>query len=196
MVYRLQWLAISFEKWGAENLGIFQVAPSVANQPAPYSGEEKTNKHKQLLGIVPEMGGGSNCFCVSLLLGEKGKHINKFPRKSQEKAGRVPGQSWENPGTIPWKFCLCVFLVCWFFPDPTYTGLSGPSGPKCQKGPQKSPKSFGNSPNRLFRHFPEDTQTCDPVGQLQNRFRASGPKQEKNRKKKKENGLPQKIGKK
>ena len=46
---------------------------------------------------------------------EKGKHINKIPRKSQEKAGRVPGQSRDNPGTIPWKFCLCVFLFIGFF---------------------------------------------------------------------------------
>ena len=34
-------------------------------------------------------------------LGQKGKHINKNSRKSQENAGTVPGQSWDNPGTIP-----------------------------------------------------------------------------------------------
>ena len=45
-----------------------------------------------------------------------------------------------------------------------YRGLSGPSGPKCRKSlenvsrglrprnPEKSPKSLGNSPKRLFRH--------------------------------------------
>ena len=32
--------------------------------------------------------------CV--FLGEDGKHINKSPRKSQENAGTVPGQSHEN----------------------------------------------------------------------------------------------------
>ena len=44
--------------------------------------------------------------------------------------------------------------------------LSGPSGPECRKSlenvsrrlrrnPGKFPKSLGNSPERLFRHFPE-----------------------------------------
>ena len=33
--------------------------------------------------------------------GEKGKHINKIPRKSQENSGTVPEQSWDNPGKIP-----------------------------------------------------------------------------------------------
>ena len=37
-----------------------------------YSGEEKTNRHKQLFGIVPGMGEGQICFCVALLLAEKG----------------------------------------------------------------------------------------------------------------------------
>ena len=51
-------------------------------------------------------------------LGEKGKHINKIPRKSQENARTVPGRSQDNPGTVPWKFCLCAFLFI--------GGLSGP----------------------------------------------------------------------
>ena len=55
------------------------------------------NKHKQLLGIVPGMGGGQMLFMCCVFLGEKGKHINKIPRESQER----PGQSRDNPGTIP-----------------------------------------------------------------------------------------------
>ena len=81
------------------------------------SGEKTTNKLKQLCGIVPEMGGGQIVYVFPFFL-EKGKHINKILRKSQEKAGRVPGQSRENPGTIPRKFCLCVFLFIGFFPGP------------------------------------------------------------------------------
>ena len=82
---------------------------------AQARGANKTNKHKQLHGIVPEMGGGSNCLCVPLFPGEKGKHINKIPRKSQEKAGTVPGQSRDNPGQSCENFvyvfpCLLVFL--------------------------------------------------------------------------------------
>ena len=41
-------------------------------------------------------GWGSKCLCVSHFPGERRKHINKIPRKSQEKAGRVPGQSREH----------------------------------------------------------------------------------------------------
>ena len=36
------------------------------------SGMEKTNTHKQILGVVPGMGRGQICLCVALLLGEKG----------------------------------------------------------------------------------------------------------------------------
>ena len=64
-------------------------------------GRKKINKHKQLRGIVPEMGGGQIVYVFPFFPMEKGKHINKIPRKSQEKAGRVPGQSRDNPGTIP-----------------------------------------------------------------------------------------------
>ena len=69
----------------------------------------------------------------------KGKHINKIPRKSQGKAGTVPGQSRDNPGTIPWTFCLFLFmcfLVCWFFPGPNFWGLSGPR-PKRRLAPNE-----------------------------------------------------------
>ena len=66
--------------------------------------------------------------------------------------------SGESPRT-----CDSQFLG-WNQPAP-YRGLSGPSGPKCRKSlenvsrglrePRKSPESLGNSPKRLFRHFPE-----------------------------------------
>ena len=36
------------------------------------SGEKKTNKHKQLLGIVPGMGGGQICLCVAFFGEKKG----------------------------------------------------------------------------------------------------------------------------
>ena len=55
------------------------------NREVQHSAGKKTNKHKQLRGIVQEMGGGQIVYVCSLLLGEKGKHINKIPRKSQEK---------------------------------------------------------------------------------------------------------------
>ena len=38
----------------------------------PYSAEKKTNKHKQLLGIVPGMGGGQIRLCVAFFLDKKG----------------------------------------------------------------------------------------------------------------------------
>ena len=56
--------------------------------------KKKTNKHKQLRGIIPEMVGGQSVYVFPVFLGKK--HINKIPRKSQEKAGRVPGQSREH----------------------------------------------------------------------------------------------------
>ena len=64
------------------------------------SGDRKNNKHKQLIGTVPGMGGGSNLFMCYPFLRGKWKRINKIPRKSQEYGGTVPGQSLDNPGTI------------------------------------------------------------------------------------------------
>ena len=73
-------------------------------------GNEKNNKHEQPFGIVPGMGGGQIGLCVALVLGEKGKHINKNPRKFHENAGTVPGQSRDNPV----KNLFMCFLVYWF----------------------------------------------------------------------------------
>ena len=50
---------------------------------------------------------GSNLFMCCPFLGRKGKYINKIPRKSQDNAGTVAGQTREN--------CVCVLsylLVC------------------------------------------------------------------------------------
>ena len=58
-----------------------------------FIGEEKTNKHKQLFGIVPGMGGGQNCLCVPFLLGKKGNIYTKFKENLKKK----PGQSRDNP---------------------------------------------------------------------------------------------------
>ena len=52
------------------------------------------------------MGGGQIVY-VFPFPGEKGKHINKIPRKSQEKAGTVPGYN-------PVKILFMRFLVYWF----------------------------------------------------------------------------------
>ena len=57
----------------------------------------KTNTHKQLFGIVPGMG-GVRMVDVLPFSCEKRKHIQ---RRSQENAGTIPGQSWDNPGTAP-----------------------------------------------------------------------------------------------
>ena len=71
------------------------------------SGDKKTNKHKQLCGIVPEMRGGQLVYVFSFFLGKR-EHINKIPRKSQKKAGTVPGQSLDNPVRIMFM-CFLVF---------------------------------------------------------------------------------------
>ena len=50
----------------------------------------------------------------SLVPGEKEKHKNKIPRKSQEKAGTVPGSSRE---IFVYSFsCLLVFFPALFSP--------------------------------------------------------------------------------
>ena len=80
-----------------------------------FSGDKKTNKYKQLLGIVPD-GWWSNLFlCAALLLSEKRQHINKIPRKSQEKCrdipGTIPGSSWDNPMKILFTIDAEIYSV-------------------------------------------------------------------------------------
>ena len=60
---------------------------------AKNRGRKKTNKHKQLCGIVPEMGGGSNCLCVPFFMGKRETH----KQNSQE----ISGKGRESPGTVP-----------------------------------------------------------------------------------------------
>ena len=59
---------------------------------------ETTNKsqHKQLSGVVPGKDGGQFCLHVAFSSWEKGKHINKISRKSQE----MSGQSRDSPMKI------------------------------------------------------------------------------------------------
>ena len=64
-------------------------------------GRKKPININNFTGLSRKWVGVKLFICVSPFPGEKGKHINKIPRKSQEKAGRVPGQSRDNPGTIP-----------------------------------------------------------------------------------------------
>ena len=88
-------------------------------QDSVYVRGEKTNKHQQLFGIVPGMGGGQICLCVAFFLGEKGKHINKIPRKSQKSAGTVPGQSRDYTGQSGENF-VYVFCCLLVFSGPDY----------------------------------------------------------------------------
>ena len=66
------------------------VSKSRSCHPKHNSGGKKSNKHKQLRGIVPEMGGGQIVYVFPFFSGEMWKK-DKNPRKSQEKAGTVPG---------------------------------------------------------------------------------------------------------
>ena len=74
-----------------------------------HSGGKENNKHKQLGGIVLEMGGGQIVYmCFPFSLGKKETH----KQNSQEisgKAGTVPGQSREN-------FVYVFFLFIDFLP--------------------------------------------------------------------------------
>ena len=53
-------------------------------------GRKPKKKPKQLFRIIPGMGGVNLLICC-LSPGERWRHINKIPRKSQENAGTVPG---------------------------------------------------------------------------------------------------------
>ena len=62
---------------------------------------------------------GDKLFMCFVFPGDIGKHINKILRKSQEKAGTVPGQSRDNPVNI----MFMSFLVYWLFPGPNKWSL-------------------------------------------------------------------------
>ena len=71
------------------------------------SGKEKTHKQFTNLRDCPGTGGGAKnvfmCFFRVIPYGGEKTHKQNPP---------------QNPGTIPWKFCLCVFLFIGFFPGP------------------------------------------------------------------------------
>ena len=67
-------------------------------------GDKTNNKHKQLFGIVPGTGGGQVCLCVACLWDPE-KETHNVPRKSQENAGTVLGQSRDA------FRCLLAFLA-------------------------------------------------------------------------------------
>ena len=68
------------------------------------------NKHKQLRGIVPEMGGGQIVYVFPFSWGKKETHkqnSQEISGKGRESPGTVPGQSREN---FVYVFaCLLVF---------------------------------------------------------------------------------------
>ena len=101
-------------------------------------GGKQPNKHKQLRRIVPEWV-GPNCLCASLFPGERGKHINKIPKKSQEKAETVPAQSRDNPENNPVKILFMCFLVIVEIPWTWEKESRGQKPKSLQKVSKKSP---------------------------------------------------------
>ena len=63
-------------------------------------GAKKTNKHKQLLGIVPEMDGGQIVYVFLFFLGKKREthkqNSQEISEKGRDSPGIIPGQSREN----------------------------------------------------------------------------------------------------
>ena len=74
-------------------------------QKAPNSGEKKAININNFRNC-PGNGWGSTLLMCSLVFGEKHRHINKIPRKSQRK---MPAQS---------RDFFCVFSCLFFFPAP------------------------------------------------------------------------------
>ena len=66
-----------------------------------FGGQQKTNKHKQLRGIVAEMGGGQIVYVFPFFLGKRETH----KQNSQE----ISEKGRDSPGII------CVFLFIGFF---------------------------------------------------------------------------------
>ena len=81
------------------------------------SGDEKTNKHKPFLGIVPGMGRDQICLCFALSLDEKGNTSTKFPGNLGKHL--KPGMSRDSfAGAIPGNFCFSAFSYLLFFSWP------------------------------------------------------------------------------
>ena len=75
------------------------------------SGAKKTSKHKQLRGIVPEMGGGQIVHVFLFFLGKTREthkqNSQEVSEKGQDSPGIIAGQSREN--------YVSVFLIYSFF---------------------------------------------------------------------------------
>ena len=106
----------------------------MAGSAVRYSGEKKTNKHKQLRGIVPEMGGGRIVYVFPLFSGKKKAHKHKLfclvgpsfsPDLSQGQIQFVPGtnpvKNWDKPRNYPYS-------TQW---KPDFTGLVPGTNPVC-----------------------------------------------------------------
>ena len=69
--------------------------------PPQISRKQKTRNINIILGLSREQVGVKNVYEVLLVLR---KTETKKTRKSQKNVGTILGQSWENPGKIPWKY--------------------------------------------------------------------------------------------
>ena len=93
--------------WGCFGLCRWRARSHVANactkarRTVGFRGRKKPININNFAGLSRKWVGVKLFMCFPFFLGKKGNTINKIPRKSQEKAGRVPGQSRDNPGTIP-----------------------------------------------------------------------------------------------
>ena len=74
------------------------------------SGGKQTNKHKQLRGIVPEMGGGQIVYVFPFFPGKRETHkqnVQEISGKGRDSPRIIPGQSRE---ILVYVFsCLLVF---------------------------------------------------------------------------------------
>ena len=80
-------------------------------QGKKFGGAKKTNKHKQLRGIVPEMGGGQIVYVFPFFLVAKREthkyNSQEISGKRRDSPGIIPGQSREH---FVYVFpCLLVF---------------------------------------------------------------------------------------
>ena len=77
------------------------------NRKPNCQGKKKTHKHKQICGIVPGLGGCQKCVYVFFFFSGHSLWGDKTHKQN----------SPQNPGTIPWKFCLRVFFfMCFLLP--------------------------------------------------------------------------------
>ena len=87
--------------------GVFLVEKGAPNRPfwatnvcSEGRGRKKPIDINNFAGLSRKWVGVKLFMCFPFSTGKRETH-KTIPRKSQEKAGRVPGQSRDNPGTIP-----------------------------------------------------------------------------------------------